>query len=667
MVTTLIAALALATSLSAEVPFVPQTDALCGGAAAAMVFRYWGDAHADVAQFASLVERRPGSRAGIANGVLADAIRQRGWQTESGGDSLAALRSHIGAGQPIIVLLGDRRDSFHYVVVTGVDDDVVVIHDPSWGPSRHVRESEFERLWAMSGHWSLLVLPITSVAQPFRAAAPEPAEELPLTPCDAVLDRAIDDVRARGLDSADEIFARVRAECPSAAGPYRELAGVRFAQKKWHDASHLAAQALSRQPDDAYALDVLGASRFMLDDASGALRAWNQIDKPRLDLVRIDGVRRSRYQTLTEAIGLTPGSLLTSDDFVRAKHRVDELPDRASARIAVRPEDDGYATVDVVIAERRGRPHGWMDWTGVAVRAGVDRELAIDVPGFTGQGEMWSASWRWWTNRPRVAAGFAAPRVGGLPGVWRIEGSWEVESYGASGAEQARPLRQSRTHGALSVSDWLRANLRYGITAGIDAWSAGTHAASIGGSLERRWSNDRVRVTGTATRWLPLGANAGFSVAALRAAVQSSPADAANTWQLSAAGGAERASEQAPMSLWAGAGDGHARVALLRAHPLLDDGVIDLGSRSVFGRSVQYASADAVRWLPRPQLLRVGIAAFADLARSTRSTSGKPDAAQLDLGGGLRLRVPGAGRVLRIDVAHGLRDGADALTIGWSF
>lgn len=75
MLTTLAAALSLASSLAIDVPYLPQTDALCGGAAAAMVFRYWGDAHADVQEFAPLVDRRAG---GIANDVLTDAVRTRG-------------------------------------------------------------------------------------------------------------------------------------------------------------------------------------------------------------------------------------------------------------------------------------------------------------------------------------------------------------------------------------------------------------------------------------------------------------------------------------------------------------------------------------------------------------------------------------------------------------
>ena len=43
-------------AVTLSVPFLPQTEALCGGAAAAMVLRYWGEAHASVDEFAKLVE-----------------------------------------------------------------------------------------------------------------------------------------------------------------------------------------------------------------------------------------------------------------------------------------------------------------------------------------------------------------------------------------------------------------------------------------------------------------------------------------------------------------------------------------------------------------------------------------------------------------------------------
>lgn len=53
-----------------EVPFLPQTEDLCGGAALAMVLRYWGAAAVQPADFAPLVDR---GVAGIPTNVLASA------------------------------------------------------------------------------------------------------------------------------------------------------------------------------------------------------------------------------------------------------------------------------------------------------------------------------------------------------------------------------------------------------------------------------------------------------------------------------------------------------------------------------------------------------------------------------------------------------------------
>src|SRR5207253_2929697 len=112
--------------------------------------------------------------------------------------------------------------------------------------------------------------------------------------CEVRLDEAVAGVQRRGFDAADETFARVREECPESPGPMRELAGVRFAERQWSEAAALAREAIDKDPDDAYALDVLASSLFMQDDAVGALRAWNRIGKPRIDVVRIDGIRRAR-------------------------------------------------------------------------------------------------------------------------------------------------------------------------------------------------------------------------------------------------------------------------------------------------------------------------------------------------------------------------------------
>ena len=60
-----------------DVPYVSQTPELCGGAAVAMVLRYWGERDVFPQDFAPLVGAGDG---GILTGALASAVRDRGWQ-----------------------------------------------------------------------------------------------------------------------------------------------------------------------------------------------------------------------------------------------------------------------------------------------------------------------------------------------------------------------------------------------------------------------------------------------------------------------------------------------------------------------------------------------------------------------------------------------------------
>jgi hypothetical protein len=209
------------------------------------------------------------------------------------------------------------------------------------------------------------------------------------------------------------------------------------------------------------------------------------------------------------------------------------------------------------------------------------------------------------------------------------------------------------------------ANLRYSVTAGADSWHGATYTGRTvftGGSFERRWQNDRWSLVGTGTAWFP----APFFTAGVRTAFRSSPS--AEGWVYLADAGVERASDSAPLAMWPGAGEGHSRAPLLRAHPLLDRGAIDLERESAFGRTLAYAHAEAQRWIADAAPVRIGIATFADLAGASRRTGAAGHSrTQIDLGTGLRLKIPGAAGTLRADIAHGLRDGADAFTFGWQF
>jgi hypothetical protein len=398
----------------------------------------------------------------------------------------------------------------------------------------------------------------------------------------------------------------------------------------------------------------------MQNDFHGALRAWNRIGKPRLDSVRIDGLAHMRYSLLARALGLTANGLLTDRQLTFAERRLQQLPDRVSARIAYRPESDGFATVDVVVVERAPRPRGPIEWAGAGAQTLVDREVRTAIPGRTGQGEVWTASWRWWTDRPLVAIGFSAPRVGALPGVWRVEGSWEVQTYGIG--TSVAPLREERGHGSLTVGDWFTPNLRYEMRVGLDSWTGTNRAGSVGAEVEQRFLSDRMSVAAAGTHWTALSAGSSFRAASLRATFRSSTDAAGFVTRMDA--GLDHASVDAPLALWPGAGEGRARGALLRAHPLLHGGIID---GPVFGRSVAHVSLEGQRWLARPSLIRAGIAVFADLAGASHRLRSAEGPLQLDAGVGLRLRLPGRDKTLRVDYGRGIANGANALTVGWQF
>lgn len=680
MLASLVLALAAAASPAAEtpavlsVPYLSQTDDLCGGAAAAMIFRYWGDRYADVQQFEPLIDRQAG---GIRNDVLADAIRDRGWSAVRVQGSIEAIRRHLGSNQPVLLLIEDHPGLYHYVVAVGADDAHVYLHDPTWGPSRRYTDAELVEVWRPTRFWSLVVRPghtrgrhsppttgkhrpaatADIGAQPPAATASEESSA-----CDRLLDDAIERHGPGSAQTLEAALTRVRLECPADSRPVSELAGLRFAERRWRDAETLAETAVDLDPSDTYGWDVLGSSRYLADDQAGALQAWNQIDKPIVDSVQIEGLTRTQYALAAQSIGLAPATLLTGARLRLAARRLNEFPTVVSSRMSYQPDENGVAAVQADVVERRlGLSR--LEWTAAGAWALVNRELRVVLPGGQGQGDVWTAGWRWWNNRPRVAAGFSAPMVGRLPGIWRVDLEWEAETYAA--AVNERGMRQERLRGSIGVASWATADLRYELTAGVDSWDA-SKAASIGGTLERRALEDRLAFTTAANLWF---GEQTFGTASLGARFRSSPSEQGLVWSGSTT--FQTATDQAPWWAWAGAGVGRARPQRLRAHPLLVNGVI---RGPAFGRQLTQATFEVRRWLPAASgssplagllgsVAPLGLAVFVDAAHAKHPLPGASDQSlHIDGGVGVRLRLPGESVTLRADYARGLRDGSQALT-----
>ena len=114
------------------VPYLPQTPDLCGGAALAMVLRYWGNTDVVPTDFSALVDDRAH---GISTDALTAAVRAHGaapMVTHAAGAALLSImKSDIDRGRPVIALIEDTPGALHYVVIVGVTDTTVVFHDPA--------------------------------------------------------------------------------------------------------------------------------------------------------------------------------------------------------------------------------------------------------------------------------------------------------------------------------------------------------------------------------------------------------------------------------------------------------------------------------------------------------------------------------------------------------
>lgn len=648
-----------------DVPYLSQTEDLCGGAALAMVLRYWGERTVYPEDFSTLVDR---VNSGIHTDVLAAEVKRRGWQSfpinvapDSGADQ---IRDHVDHGRPVIALIEVRPGRYHYVVIVGWTGDRVIAHDPALAPFRMMSRVEFERAWAAAGRWAMIILPTQTQTVERASFGSEPAIG-PATAtdrCSPFVERSVELARKGDVAAAESGLLAATEFCPDNPSAWRELAGVRFLQSKWADATTFAARAARLDPGDQQGWELLATSRFLNNEPSAALDSWNRIDRPAVGVVTIEGVRRTRHPVVAGLVNLSPRTLLTAEQFDRAARRLGELPSGDGGRLRYRPVN-GVAEIEAVVVERPVVPSGVVPLATLAARSWVGHELKIDVASPTGSGELWTAAWRWWENRPRVAFGIAVPSALGLPGVVTIEGSWQRQAYQTSpliSGEATVIDRIERRHVALSVSDWRTSHLHWQGGAALDRWADRSHL-SLDARVDLRLAGDRLSLGASAGGWAPIDSGPRFANGDVGAAWRSTREPAVASWFLSA--GFAGVSARAPFDLWPGAGTGDARTPLLRAHPLLNRGIV---SGPVFGRQLAHGTAEYQRPLLTTPGGSLAWAGFTDMGvawqRTTDQTRGPT---QVDLGTGLRLVLPGKGGVIRIDVARGLRDRNVVLSTGW--
>jgi hypothetical protein len=474
--------------------------------------------------------------------------------------------------------------------------------------------------------------------------------------------------RTGALDAAGEALDRALGLAPSRPEAWIERGGLRFVQSRYLEAARDLERALRLGDDDAYARELLASSLHLAGRPDDALRHWNALGQPRLGALEIKGLEHTRDAVARRELPFREGELLRRDDVREARLRLGELGifDRITLRTL--PKGDGTADLEVALAERHGLFRSPVE---LAVSSGVNalqRRVRLRYWNLGGSGLSFAGQYRWESNRPAVALSIDWPRPLGAPVNIRVTGFRERQLYdletdftrrsrGASlvarrvlGAATVGELgwhARSRTFAPSIVEDgrvaFLSAALeRRLVESGSGRLDAALRVSAAGRSLGSDLGFGRFHAVVGGHRLLAPPEGKPIEASVLAARVQYG-------W---ASGGVPLDERFAP-------GASPDMELPLRARHQARHGAL---GATPLGRSLAIANLEWRLRVADRSLFQAGVVILYDAGRLGSATTGREEHFH-DVGAGLRARV-GLSTVVRIDFAHGLVDGKNALSFG---
>ena len=155
-----------------DVPFVKQEKDGCGAASIAMVMQYWQHQGGEAASSDSdAIQIQRTLYSAKAHGIFASDMeryfQENRFRTFTIRGEWEDLKQHLDKGRPLIVALKPvalkpaSGGALHYVVVTGLGPEIVMVNDPAQRKLLQQDRPTFEQEWSAAGKWTLLALPQT--------------------------------------------------------------------------------------------------------------------------------------------------------------------------------------------------------------------------------------------------------------------------------------------------------------------------------------------------------------------------------------------------------------------------------------------------------------------------------------------------------------------------
>ncbi len=272
-----------------ELPFVAQADQQCGPAALAMVLAHAGRPVALATLSAQVFVP---ARGGSLQAEMLAAARRHERLSVVLPPRLDAVLAEVAAGRPVIVLQNlalPIAPRWHYAVVVGYDQarGEIVLHSGTHA-SLALPLAVFERTWARSERWAMVVTP---------------ADRLPLTPSPDALLAATAALERTQPAVARATYQALVARAPDLGMAWFGLGNSAAAGSDLAVAEHAFAQAVRLEPERADAWHNLAVVRLARGEVRDAHAAAARA-------VALGGVRLAQYRETLESVErATAGSI----------------------------------------------------------------------------------------------------------------------------------------------------------------------------------------------------------------------------------------------------------------------------------------------------------------------------------------------------------------------
>jgi tetratricopeptide (TPR) repeat protein len=243
-------------------------------------------------------------------------------------------------------------------------------------------------------------------------------------------------------ERAEMILLEAANRYPEDARFQNELAGVHLARRNVELAKAALERALSIDPNNAYASDLLANIDMSEGRVQTALQSWNKTGRPVVDDILHNYYLAFGNWVVREAVAFQPAGVLRYEDWKTTETRLFEAESFSNMGIEVEPTlvPDHYNAVVRTTAKTNDPANILFD----LVKGAVAQTSYFNLWNIRNSGINFKSAYRWDTDRRRFEGGFKIPTP--VPGIlfMDLRETWRSERWDLSPVIRSESLPRAR-------------------------------------------------------------------------------------------------------------------------------------------------------------------------------------------------------------------------------